>query len=65
MIEQGPEDNDGITNYDVNCDYCSTYTEYSVENWADLIENMKHDGWKIRKIDDEWKHACSKCFDKI
>lgn len=47
--------------YQVSCDYCSYDAEASADDWADLIAGLKDEGWKIRKMDNEWKHKCPEC----
>ena len=53
----------GIQKYDVNCDHCSYNWQFEVEDWGDLMTQMKDDGWTIRKKGEEWEHVCSECIE--
>ena len=61
MIEHGYHDEI----YEVICDLCD-YTDYYETNinFFKLINCMKSDGWKIKKIKNEWKHFCKECSEK-
>lgn len=46
------------------CDYLETIDTDCVEGYADfsyLTKELKADGWKITKENDEWIHKCSDC----
>jgi hypothetical protein len=59
MIERDSWDSDI---YEVSCDYCSEDIEIdSGGDWQDMINQLKEEGWQIRKIDEEWHHACLEC----
>jgi hypothetical protein len=46
----------------VSCDYCSNDIEIdSGGDWQDMLNQIKEEGWKILKVNDEWKHACPDC----
>ena len=59
MIERDSFDGDI---YEISCDYCSEDIEIdSGGDWQDMLKQIKEEGWKIFKINDEWKHVCSEC----
>jgi len=45
--------------YLATCDNCGEGQEY--DNWTDVIEFMREEGWKKKLVDGEWKHYCPKC----
>jgi hypothetical protein len=60
MIESDEET--GV--YLVICDTknCNTEDEYDTDgNWDEFMRQMKLDGWRSQKVDDEWKNYCSDC----
>jgi hypothetical protein len=55
MIERDSFDGDI---YEVSCDYCSEDIEIdSGGDWQDMLNQIKEEGWKILKVNDEWQHA--------
>ena len=46
-------------NYMAICDNCGTGQE--CDNWADVMEFMREEGWKKKLVDGEWKHYCPEC----
>ena len=47
---------------DFECDTCSIGATYEGD-WQECVDAAKEDGWKIRKVDGDWKHTCSECDD--
>lgn len=45
--------------YMVVCDNCGDGKE--CENWTEVLEFMREEGWKKRLVDGEWKHYCPEC----
>ncbi|MCK9220937.1 MAG: hypothetical protein M0P47_12940 [Bacteroidales bacterium] len=61
MIEKNKPFND----FDVYCDFCDFCDSFDVDdNWDELMNEMKEDGWKSKKVEEEWKHMCPDCVDK-
>jgi len=55
-------DSVGGGGYDVTCDDCGMTKYYHVyDGWAELMEEMKRDGWTKRKHGDTWEHTCIAC----
>ena len=48
-----------LTDYVVHCDYC-TYLEL-FNRYTITINRIEHNGWKVEKINGEWKHKCLNC----
>ena len=43
----------------VECDKCSNYFNVDSEFFQDAVDELKREGWKIRKDEnDEWIHIC-------
>ena len=61
MIERDTDDD----TFEVSCSFCNEYTFVDTDgDWATMLEDIKQDGWKIRKINDDWKHMCPACVAK-
>ena len=46
----------------IECDSCNeTFEGGSSEEFAVVWAAAKRDGWRTRKIADEWLHGCGKC----
>jgi hypothetical protein len=43
------------------CTECGATSYGGTLEWTDFIEELKEDGWRIRKIDGEWFHYCEDC----
>lgn len=43
------------------CDSCSETFEADTDNFAEAWAEAKCEGWKTRKIADEWLHGCPRC----
>lgn len=63
MIEQV---RGGFTGFDIECDSCglSIYLDYYWDNLQGAIAEAKSDGWKIERVNDEWRHMCPECRQK-
>jgi hypothetical protein len=45
----------------ISCDECGESEEYLADDFYDFITIAKNEGWRIKKIDDEWQHFCENC----
>jgi hypothetical protein len=46
----------------IECDSCSeTFEGEKGEDWNVVWPAAQREGWKSRKIGDEWVHGCPKC----
>lgn len=46
----------------IECDSCGAeYKGELDEDFPTVWAHSKLDGWKVRKIADEWLHGCPKC----
>lgn len=41
------------------CDHCDDGFESTTRNFNDALEELRHEGWRIRRIGVEWHHFCS------
>lgn len=49
----------------IECDTCGeTHEGERGEEWSSVWPAAQRDGWKSRKIGDEWVHSCSGCARK-
>jgi hypothetical protein len=57
MIEKG------TFGYEVMCEGkdCSESLSIDVESFPELLEAMKEEGWKNRRINGTWMHFCPNC----
>jgi len=46
---------------DISCDRCPHSEQHQETDFYEVIKEMKSDGWKIRRIDEEWEHICPDC----
>jgi len=60
MIER----NYPFENYTAFCDRCSFDKFFDFSTWNEVIQEMKNDGWRIRKVDGDWEHLCPTCANK-
>ena len=48
--------------YEALCDFCDFKTTYDVDDWQDLMRQMRDDDWQIRKDETgAWTHKCFRC----
>lgn len=48
--------------FNVNCDECPEFLEVYTDDWQELMEEMKHLGWRIQKnVENEFIHLCPNC----
>jgi len=58
---------DDPTRYDVECDNCGTVESYDVDDWSELMEAMKADGWLVKPKESQvageqtFVHICQEC----
>jgi hypothetical protein len=46
----------------LECDSCEeTFEGDEDAEWADVWAEAKREGWRAKKIGDEWVHGCGKC----
>lgn len=46
----------------IECDSCDEVFEGEPgEEFAAVWASAKRDGWRLRKVADEWLHGCEKC----
>lgn len=46
----------------IECDSCEEVFEgEDREEFTDVWANAKRDGWRTKKIADEWVHSCPRC----
>lgn len=43
------------------CDMCDATLETGMTEFDDARLMLKSEGWKARKVADEWVHGCPKC----
>lgn len=43
------------------CDTCPEVLECRTEDFSEAWLEAKAEGWKSKKIGDEWVHGCSRC----
>lgn len=55
----------GIISCCIECDYCREIDFVEETDWIDVIELLKANGWRFKKIDGEWRDfCCEECRDK-
>ncbi len=48
------------------CDACGSLHDTNTDNWNEALAEIKEEGWKIRKIGEDWVHCCSReCLREI
>ena len=45
----------------VHCDTCPEAVETGTRDFAEALTLIKDDGWRVRRIGDEWVHFCPDC----
>jgi len=45
----------------VECDSCDAVLDTETADFEEARGLMRTEGWKIRKIANEWLHGCPKC----
>ena len=45
-----------------SCDHCCIQEEFDGD-FDEIVRQMKENGWKIRKVDDDWLHFCPACVE--
>lgn len=45
----------------IECDSCPEVLDTETNDFNEAREMMKREGWKVRKIANEWLHGCPKC----
>lgn len=43
------------------CDTCGETLETHDDDWNVAWNMAKRDGWRSRKVNDEWEHVCPEC----
>jgi hypothetical protein len=44
----------------IECDACDETFQGDNDNWQEVWPAAKRDGWKTRKVGDDWLHMCPK-----
>lgn len=44
----------------VECDSCNEVLDTGTKDFSEATAAMRREGWKARKIADEWLHGCPK-----
>lgn len=51
-----------VENQSIYCDSCNELWHcHNSDTFEKIVQEAKKDGWKIKKIDDEWGHLCPTC----
>lgn len=45
----------------IECDICDEVLDTETKEFDEARNVMRREGWKVRKIVDEWIHGCPKC----
>lgn len=45
----------------IECDACDETYEGDSDDWSEVWPAAKREGWRVRKIADEWVHTCPGC----
>jgi len=49
----------------VECDSCAdemtTDEQYTFEEFHEFVKAIRAEGWRVSKVDDEWRHTCPDC----
>lgn len=43
------------------CDRCHETNETKTDDLREALDEIKSEGWAIRKHLDEWRHYCARC----
>jgi hypothetical protein len=44
----------------IECDACDETFQGDNDNWQEVWPAAKRDGWRTRKVGDDWLHMCPK-----
>lgn len=44
----------------VECDSCNEVLDTETKDFSEALSVMRREGWKARKIAEEWLHGCPK-----
>lgn len=45
----------------VECDSCDEVLDTETTDFSEARSIMQREGWRVRKIAEEWLHGCPKC----
>ena len=45
----------------IECDSCGQVFDGDTDDWDVVWTDAKDEGWRARKRDDKWTHACPEC----
>jgi hypothetical protein len=45
----------------IECDSCDEILDTETKDFDEARNVMRREGWKVRKIADEWLHGCPNC----
>ena len=51
--------------FEVSCDLCGDGDDFESGDFYGCVQDMKDEGWKIRKVGNDWEHICPECNEKI
>ncbi len=43
------------------CNECGAEYPGGTLEWGQFIMDLKDEGWRFRKVNDEWEHRCPDC----
>ena len=43
------------------CNECGEEAYGGTADFREFVDDLKEDGWRIRKADDGWEHQCPSC----
>ena len=44
-----------------SCEECGEEAYGGTAEFREFVDDLKEDGWRIRKVDGEWSHTCPSC----
>lgn len=53
-----------IKGKDITCDGCWSHEYVDVIGFRNKIKHVKSEGWKIKKVLNEWHHYCPDCVEE-
>lgn len=49
--------------YNAQCDSCSYDEDIDVDTFQEAVDEIKAQGWRISKTNEEWTHTCPDCLE--
>ena len=47
--------------YILSCDICGGPADKKFDTFSEAVDYKKPNGWKVRKVNGEWKDTCPEC----